>query len=404
MSDNPRPDPDSLVLRGRPRRVVRFKRHVVIGIAAIVCIGILAATWLALRGSTFHHGGDDRDLYGTDRKSTPDGLASLPGSYDQIKQPPQLGAPLPGDLGRPVVHEEKNLGLRPDPEDDAARAERMRIAQQARQALEAGVFFPLTRGEGMASLLQPAVQTKTEGDNAAAATPATAGGDKLALDPARDPNDNQRKLDFLNRKVESNVYNPHALQEPVSPYEVLAGTVIPASLITGLNSDLPGEVIAQVTENVYDTVTGHVLLVPQGARFIGTYDSVIAFGQSRALVVWQRIVMPNGTSVQVDNLPATDTAGYAGLEDQVDYHTWSLLKGIALSTLLGVGSQLSFGNQQNDLIQAIAQSAQNSTAQAGQSIVEKELNIQPTITVRPGWPLRVIVHKDLVLRPYRGQG
>jgi type IV secretion system protein VirB10 len=183
----------------------------------------------------------------------------------------------------------------------------------------------------------------------------------------------------------------------------MAGTIISASLITGLNSDLPGEVTAQVTENVYDTVTGKILLIPQGSRLIGSYDSVIAFGQSRALLVWQRIIMPDGSSIQIDNLPATDAAGYVGLEDEVDYHTWTLLKGIALSTLLGVGTQVTFGNSQSDLVQAIAQSSQESTSQAGQRIVEKDLNVQPTITVRPGWPLRVIVNKDLVLRPYQAQ-
>jgi type IV secretion system protein TrbI len=112
--------------------------------------------------------------------------------------------------------------------------------------------------------------------------------------------------------------------------------------------------------------------------------------------------MPNGSSIVIDNLPATDAAGYAGLEDEVDYHTWTLLKGIALSTLLGVGGQVTFGTQQSNLVEAIRQSTQESTNQAGQRIVEKDLNIQPTITVRPGWPLHVMVHKDLVLQPYRG--
>src|SRR3546814_1463150 len=115
----------------------------------------------------------------------------------------------------------------------------------------------------------------------------------------------------------------------------MAGSVIAASLITGINSDLPGLVTAQVTENVYDTVTGSALLIPQGARLIGAYDSVVAFGQSRALLVWQRIVMPDGSSIQIDNLPATDAAGYAGLGDEVDFHTWRLIKGVVLSTLLG---------------------------------------------------------------------
>ena len=129
---------------------------------------------------------------------------------------------------------------------------------------------------------------------------------------------------------------------------------------------------------------------------------MIAFGQSRALLVWQRIILPDGTSIQIDNLPATDLSGYAGLEDDVDYHTWTLLKGVAMSTLLGVGTQVTFGNANSDLVEAIRESTQESTNQAGQQIVEKDLSIQPTLTVRPGWPLRVILNKDLILKPYRG--
>ena len=105
-----------------------------------------------------------------------------------------------------------------------------------------------------------------------------------------------------------------------------------------------------VTENVYDTVSGRYLLVPRGTKIIGKYDSVVAFGQKRALVVWQRLIRPDGSSLVIDNLPATDEGGYAGLEDQVDYHTWSLLKGVALATLLGVGSELTLGNNQNGLV------------------------------------------------------
>ena len=149
-------------------------------------------------------------------------------------------------------------------------------------------------------------------------------------------------------------------------------------------------------------MTGRILLIPQGARLVGSYDSVIAFGQSRALVVWQRIIMPDGSSIQIDNLPATDSEGYAGLEDSVDYHTWALLKGVAISTVLGVGTQLSLGNQQGDLLSALRQSAEDSANQAGQQITQKNLNLQPTIRIRPGWPLRIIVHKDIVLKPYNG--
>jgi len=182
----------------------------------------------------------------------------------------------------------------------------------------------------------------------------------------------------------------------------MAGTAIAASLVSGLNSDLPGFVIAQVTEHVYDTVSGRFLLIPQGSRLIGKYDNITAFGQERALVVWQRIILPDGTSIVIDNLPATDTGGYAGLADEVDLHTWKLLKGVALATVLGVGSELVFSSSDSDLIKALQQSTQGTTNRAGQRLIERQLNVQPTIKVRPGWPLRVIVHKDILLRAYRG--
>jgi type IV secretion system protein TrbI len=407
-TEPPKGDPTSFVLRGRPRRVVRFKRRLIIAVAALVCVALFGALWLALYGSKWTHSAD-QDAAGGGRKSTPDSLSALPGSYDQLKKRvPKLGPPLPGDLGPAIVQKEKILGItpsvRPNPDEDAERAERMRLAQQARQAKEAGVLYQLSRATTAAQSSNPSTPTPSPpgGTRAVPATPATGpNGPRLALDPDRDQNYQQRKLDFLNQRAEPSIYNPHGVQEPVSPYQVMAGSVISASLVTGLNSDLPGLVVAQVTENIYDTVTGRTLLIPQGSRLVGSYDSVVAFGQKRALLVWQRIVMPNGTSIQIDNLPATDQAGYAGLEDQVDYHTWTLLKGIALSTLLGVGSQIGFGGSESDLIRAIRESTQQSANQAGQRIVQKDLNIQPTITVRPGWPLRIIVHKDLILLPYQ---
>jgi len=147
-----------------------------------------------------------------------------------------------------------------------------------------------------------------------------------------DQNNQDAKQAFLDRDAD-NIYNSHGLVSPRSPYQVMAGNIIPASLVTGLNSDLPGQVIGQVTENVYDTVTGQHLLIPQGSRLMGRYDSVIAFGQSRALVVWTRLILPNGDSIQLDNLPSSDSQGFAGLRDKVDRHTWQFIKGAALSSL-----------------------------------------------------------------------
>lgn len=412
MSDDPgrespaKADPAAFVLRARPRRVIRFRRSLIIALAALLCLALFAAFWVALYGSKWMPHIGDQDVAGGGQKSAPDSLSALPGSYDQMKKSvPKLGPPLPGDLGPAVVQNEKSLGiapsLRPNPEDDAERAERMRLAQQARQAKESGVMFQLSHTAVMAKTAGSSFPARTTEPRAVLSSMASPDR-RLGLDPDRDQNYQQRKLDFVNQQTEQRIYNPHTLQDPISPYLVMAGSLISASLLTGVNSDLPGLVVAQVTENVYDTVTGHILLIPQGSRLVGSYDSVVAFGQSRALLVWQRIIMPNGTSIQIDNLTATDRAGYAGLEDQVDYHTWTLLKGVALSTLLGVGTQIGFSSAQSDLVQAIRESTQQSVNQAGQRIVQKDLNIQPTITVRPGWPLRVIVHKDLILRPYQG--
>jgi type IV secretory pathway VirB10-like protein len=391
-------DPESLVLRSAPRPVTRFKRKVVGAALGGIAIAVFVAAWMALGRGGHHAAATGQELYNIDRQPKADGLSSLPSGYDKVP-PPALGAPLPGDLGRAELRARQGLGVPTvgtASENDTARAEELRLAQLSRQANEGGIFFSSSTAHGSAGGamanavgLPPSLPDMSQ---------PSAG---LALDPGRDPSDAGRKLDFVHATDGQSVYNPHQIQDPVSPYEVMAGTLISASLITGLDSDLPGLVVAQVTQNVFDTVSGKILLIPQGSRLVGTYDSVVAFGQSRALLVWQRIIMPDGSSIQIDNLPATDSAGYSGLEDQVDFHTWALIKGVAISTLLGVGSQLAISGQ-SDLMLSIRNSTQDSVNQAGQQITQKNLNIQPTIKVRPGWPLRVIVHKDIVLRPYRG--
>lgn len=180
---------------------------------------------------------------------------------------------------------------------------------------------------------------------------------------------------------------------------------IPAALITGIRSDLPGQITAQVTEAVFDSPTGRAKLVPQGARLIGIYDSQVAFGQSRVLLVWTRLIMPNGRSIVLERQQGADAGGYSGLEDEVDNHWAELFKAALLSTILGVGAELGSGadtGSNTDILQALRLSAANSLNQTGQQVVRRNLNIQPTLTIRPGFPVRVIVNRDLVLEPYRG--
>lgn len=213
-ANQPKTDPETLVLRATPRKVVRFKRNLLIGIATIGAIAIFGTTWFALRNThLLHH--DDGDVYNTDRKLTPEGLAALPPSYDKIR----LGEPLPGDLGKPVVDRECSLGLSPadqsfhlNPEDDAARAERIRLAQQERQAMEAGMFFQITDKPGILGAIGAAVSSAAATSDPAHATSAST----LSLDPTKDPNSQGRKLDFLSSKSDDAIYNPHALQQPTS--------------------------------------------------------------------------------------------------------------------------------------------------------------------------------------------
>lgn len=388
----PKVDPETLALRARPARAVRFKRGAIVSIVALTSIGLVATAWIALQPATFRIVSQAEDRSEPGRPST-EALSQLPLSYGDA---PKLGPPLPGDLGRPILEHQRVIAgetlAGPDLAQlaaQAAAAERERRASELKAARESGLLATANvRGSPQAS-------TDPAGD--------VEGGPSRADDSPgdqSDPNRQQRKLAFVGANDRGRDRNPHALTAAPSPYTLSAGTVIAASLVTGLRSDLPGLVIAQVTERIYDSATGQILLIPQGARLIGSYDSVVAFGQRRALVVWQRIILPDGRSLKLDNVPATDPSGYSGLADTVDFHSWSLLKGIVMSTILGVGSNLTFGGE-SDLVQAIRESGQQNAAKAGDQITSRNLDVQPTITIRPGARVRMVVHRDLVLAPWR---
>jgi type IV secretion system protein VirB10 len=277
----------------------------------------------------------------------------------------------------------------------AVDAEQQRIGQE----IEAARLSKLFASTGIRELAMPSVPSaSTEG----AATSSQPGQPtQSTVDESSAQNGQDRKLAFVNASIDRRTTSPDRIAAPASSRVLQAGNVIPASLITGIRSDLPGQIAAQVTENVYDSPTGRCLLIPQGARLIGVYDSHVAFGQSRVLLVWTRLIMPNGRSIVLERQPGADTAGYAGLEDQIDNHWGALFKAAVLSTLLGVGSELGSSGQDNDIVQALRRGASDSANQTGQQIVRRNLNIQPTLTIRPGLPVRVIVNRDLVLEPYK---
>ena len=385
-------DPETLAIRARPPRAIRFKRGVIIAIAAIGSVSLIAVTWMALKPRLFHRAETQEELSQPNSRATSDALAGAPATYGDV---PKLGPPLPGDLGKPILEHQQSTVAAIDPGDQeqAEAAKRQSQLAELKAARESAVLVKKSGGDGGDTLATAAAPASNADQTVAP---------KLALDPTNDPNAQQRKAAFVSTPDRRGDVNAHVLTPLPSPYTLSAGSVISASLITGLRSDLPGLVTAQVTENTYDSATGHILLIPQGARLIGSYDSVVAFGQKRALIVWQRIVMPDGSSLRIDNVPATDPSGYAGLADKVDFHTWQLLKGAALSTLLGVSSELALSGQ-SDLVQAIRMSSQDSVAGAGNQLTQHNLDVQPTITIRPGTPVRLVVHKDLVLAPAGGR-
>jgi len=226
---------------------------------------------------------------------------------------------------------------------------------------------------------------------------APVGMDPPSSAPATAPSsDAARRQAFLDRASDRRTVSSERLVGLAAPAILQAGSVIPAALITGIRSDLPGLVTAQVTQNVYDSPTGRILLIPQGARLIGDYDADVAFGQNRVLLAWNRLILPDGRSVVLERQPAADTQGYAGLQDGTDYHWGGVLKAALVSTLLGAGAELGSGDDGN-LARAFRRGTQDSINRAGEQIVSRELNVRPTLTIRPGFPVRVLVTRDLIL-------
>lgn len=378
-------------LRLRPERttVTRLSRKVLITLVGVSSSLVFGLTLWALHERSSAK--PPPELYNTDAKTTADGLAALPRDYTALpKNVPKLGPPLPGDLGRPILAAQGQL---PQPAIDP---EEQRVGQEREAARTAKLFASTNARERATTSTQ--VSYSSNGESQFQSAPFTA--EPAPIDPGAIQNMQDRKLAFVNAPADRRTMSPDRLEQPASRYVLQAGAVIPAALITGIRSDLPGQITAQVTESVYDSPTGKFLLIPQGSKLIGVYDSQIAFGQSRVLLVWNRLILPDGRSIVLERQPGADASGYSGLEDEVDHHWLRLTGAAALSTILGVGTQLGTTGDENALIQALRRGGAQSLNQTGQQIVGRNLNMQPTLTIRPGFPVRVIVMRDLVLAPY----
>ena len=351
---------------------MRLSRRALATLAGVSAVALGGALVFALQGS--HPKAPSEELYATDHRTTADGLARLPGDYGGLpRSVPQLGPPLPGDLGRPMLNAgtppppmATGAGAPPDPAQQQAEQRRQRVAQE----LDAARTSPLFASEARTAQPGALPVTSTLGLSGIG----TSMGD--GSQPAQ-PTGSDRKLAFLNGAVDRNTVSAERLAAPASPYTLQAGAVIAAAMITGLRSDLPGQIAAQVTENVYDGPTGRSLLIPQGLRLVGQYDAQVSFGQSRALLVWTRLILPNGRSIVLERQPGADPEGYAGLENRVDNHWGQLLKAAVLSTLLSVEPEASTSSDENDLSQALRRGASDSVSQTGRQVVGRSLDIQP---------------------------
>lgn len=380
-----------------------LKKGPVIGILAAVIGVILIAFAIALQPPKQRQIGQEEDNVEIAEQRLPDAIRRVPDTPVPITAQtpddvPPLGRPLPGDIGAAMVNQNKqtagqhyNYSQQKSPDEQAYE-----------KALTAGLTFGTGLG-GVVSSNTPPITSTTSMLDAYADRIVAANKNPFG---AVDQNKQGSKNDFYNGAAgDHKEYVSGGVKPPLSPYEVKAGTIIPASLVTGLNSDLPGDVIAQVRENVYDTVSGKHLLIPQGSRLIGKYNSRVSYGQSRAQVVWTRLLRPDGSAIKLESMPGVDLAGYSGFADKVDNHYDRLIGGVLLSSVLSVGATASAGDynsyEDRDMAQIFAGNAGDEIASAGNKITRKNLDIQPTIKIRPGFSVNVLVNKDMIIPPFK---
>ncbi len=396
----------------------------------VACVGlvILFALMEVFKQADPGRHGEDETKNAPSKMVTPESIMDLPSDYSKIPGPDDApviiqvgpdgrdtirkdgqGRPIDAD-GKPIFSTRDQMRIRAledqkKYEDELEREIRLSELREREKAFASAIFFPPS------SSPQP---------GASGGGPQASGSsnkdliDALKANAEPDPRDpNQiiplnvrqnlqtEKILFSSESKDQEPYVQNPFLKPLSPYVVQAGTVIPGALVTAINTDLPGECTAVVTRNVYDSPTGEYLLVPVGSRLFGVYSSLVSNGQNRAQIAWNRIILPNGRSISIGNMPATDKKGQAGLKDLVDYHWDSVAMAVGITTGIAYAGNLARDqNNPNSDRDFIGDTVAQESARVGQKIVERELDVQPTITIRSGWPLRLMVNKDLILEPY----
>ncbi|RRN63477.1 TrbI/VirB10 family protein [Caulobacter sp. 602-1] len=356
----------TLRLRASPPPITRLSRRALMVSGAVLGLGVAGALgWSLIE----RHKPPPEPAYAP-AAPPPEPVVNAPRGYGGAAGAPVLGPPLPGDLGRPIL---ANQG-RPAPEPIVASPPSPALARRVDPAPGAE-----------RTVRQAAASSGLFAASGPRAGPAGAAAATMAAETPTGP--------------DPRMVSAERLQAPASPYLLQAGAIIPAALVTGLRSDIKGPAIAQVTQNVFDSLGGGVLLIPAGSRLVGEYDSGLAAGQSRLGVVWTRLILPSGRSIVLDKLPAADVRGMTGLQDGVDRHGREVLMAAALSTLLAVGAEAG-ASDESDLARAVRRGTSEAAGDVGRQMVGSSLARAPTLTIRPGAPLRVLLTRDLVLEPY----
>jgi len=291
----------------------------------------------------------------------------------------------------------------------AARRAPMEVATKLTAGLTAG-----TSGQSETTTQNSPSGLSTNPTSATAATSGVPGAQYLptgaqvqaSFTPGeiyRDFNDQQSKAAFSQQQAESAAPNVGRPADPsLLPYTIFAGTIIPAALETAINTDLPGDVLATVAENVYDSVSGKNLLIPQGSKLLAQYSSNVSFGQSRVQVAWQRLIRPDGLSLQLSNMNGVDPQGMSGYRGSVDQHWWEYAKGIGLMALFSIIDgqlQYSIKTANTQGLSDIANSVTAGIDQVGTQYTSNAMNIQPTIVVKQGAKVQVFVNSDIIMPP-----
>ncbi len=286
-------------------------------------------------------------------------------------------------------------------QDDYEKQLQLQMAKLQMQALQSAMDSSLTLSSANSLLLKTNQGNSAEGNTKTDVT-VTKEASSTAFQSA---NLQANKEDFYNNAgKEDNTMLASGPKNQKYKLEVTAGTVIPAVLQTGINSDLPGTITARVKRSVYDSTTGRDVLIPQGATLIGLYSSQIAYGQERVLIVWSRVIFPDGQSLNLEGMPGADLSGYAGLSDKVNNHYFRIFSAAILMSLFTAGIEASqagtgWGNTSNqtgfNAGQIISGALGLQLGQAGLALMQKNLDIQPTIEIRPGCEFNVLVTRDI---------